>query len=254
MDLVFEKGNEQEPRGHALLYFQNSSEPEEIWCTYLVVLPVSVDVSKYMPPFLMNQVSELGPSDLSAFAFPPAPEKIDGRKHLEELAKARGDDVLFGGSLNPTDVTTNIMYVSEAVQRYADMYTEAVPARATQEGASGEEAPGLAVSEVLYGLMSDTDKLAELTKLVGKLRFTVESSEESLMNETEVDLNLLAKHMPDNHQIQHLIEATKDRGERGTRLTDLYLQRCFHLMQQEFVKLGDVEAEIKTLESPEPSP
>jgi ribosome-associated protein YbcJ (S4-like RNA binding protein) len=34
-------------------------------------------------------------------------------------------------------------------------------------------------------------------------------------------------------------------------LAGLYLQRCFHLVQEEYVKLGQVEQEIKVLESGE---
>ena len=70
MDIVFDRGSKEEPKGHALLYFRSRSSLEEIWVTYTVILPITVDVTKYVPPFLMNQVGELGPKELSAFAFP----------------------------------------------------------------------------------------------------------------------------------------------------------------------------------------
>ena len=76
MELKFEIGDSSQPRGHALLYFTDASS-DKIFATYVVLLPITVDVSKYVPPFLMNQVGDTVPGDMSAFAFPPAPEEIE---------------------------------------------------------------------------------------------------------------------------------------------------------------------------------
>ena len=70
MDFTFERGSADNPRGHALIYFQSFHDAGELLATYLVVLPIQVDVSKYVPPFLMNQLGEMGAKELSAFAFP----------------------------------------------------------------------------------------------------------------------------------------------------------------------------------------
>ncbi len=256
MALSFEKGSEERPKGHALLYFRSSSDLDEIWVTYVVILPVSVDVSKYVPPFLMTHVGEVGPMDLSAFAFPPAPEQLSNYQTLESLASARDDDILYGGAINPTDVPSAMMLVTDVVQQYSEQYSQKVGSPHLAEGVAGsyEDSDGLGVNEVLYALMSDGDKLRELTKLVGQLRFAVEGSDAALVKETEEDLSLLAKQLPDNHHVEQLIEAVKASGERGVRLADLYLQRCYHLVQQEFGKLGENEEEIKSLESGGESP
>ena len=253
MDIVFERGTEEKPKGHALLYFRGSSDPDELWATYLVILPITVDIAKYVPPFLMNQVGEIGPKELSAFAFPPAPEKVTGRDYLDELATMRDDDILFGGNINPSDVASAMMSVNEVVQRYAEKYAEVSGALEPSDAGSGEAASGMGVNEVLYGLMSDGDKLGELTKLVGRIRFAAEGGEEALAKEAEADIILLSKHMPEDHQVLRLIESAKSGGASETRLTDLYLQRCFHLIQEEYVKLGQVEAEIRALEAGEAS-
>ena len=253
MDVVFERGAKEEPKGHALLYFRNASDSEEVWATYLVVLPITVDVAKYVPPFLMNQMGELGPKDLSAFAFPPAPEKLGSYSHLEELSRVRDDDVLFGGTINPTDVSSALMSVNEAVQWYAGIYADLAAARHPAEAPGAETDSELSVNEVLYGLMSDGDKLGELTKLVGRLRFTLEGGEASLMKEAEAEIQTLAKYLPENHQINRLLEVAQSGGSRSEELANLYLQRCFHLMQEEFAKLIQVEKEIKQLEAAEPS-
>ena len=216
-----------------------------------MMLPITVDVSKYVPPFLMNQVGEIGPKDLSAFAFPPAPEKVEGYSFLEELAEKREDDILFGGTIDPADVPAAMMGVNAAVQAYAEMYSKMVPALHSPETEFEDETEGLGVSEVMYGLMSDNEKLSELTKLIGKLRFSVEGGEEGLANEAEADIRLLARQLPESHQVSRLIEAAKVSGSRGEKLADLCLKRSFHLIQEEYVKLGLVEAEIKEFETRE---
>ena len=252
MDIVFEKGSREKPRGHALLYFKSSSDPQEIWASYLVVLPITVDVSKYVPPFLMSQIGELGPNDLSTFAFPPAPEKVEGYQRIETLAAMRDDDVLFGGTINPLDVASAMMSLNEAVRSYAEICSERQVAQGVTDPEADQSPEGLGVNEVLYGLMSDGDKVGELTKLVGRLRYVLEGTEESLVKEAEADINVIAQHLPENHRIPRLIEVAKAGGGQGARLTDLYLQRCFHLIQEEYVKLGEVEKEIRVLEGSEP--
>ena len=117
MDILFDRGSKDQPKGHALVYFRSSADPEEIWVTYLVVLPIAVDVSKYVPPFLINQVGELGATDLTAFAFPPAPERLGNYSALTELAATRDDDILFAGTLNPSDVPSAMMSVKSAMMR-----------------------------------------------------------------------------------------------------------------------------------------
>ena len=126
MDVVFDRGSAEQPKGHALLYFRSNVDAAEIWVTYVVILPVSVDVSKYVPPFLIDQVAHMGPNDLSAFAFPPAPEMLGSYDDLESLATARDDDILSAGSINPADVPASMMAISEAVEWYSGIYGEIV--------------------------------------------------------------------------------------------------------------------------------
>ena len=253
MDLRFDRGSREKPRGHALLYFNGENGPDEVWATYLVMLPISVDVSKYVPPFLMNQMGDIGPKDLSAFAFPPAPELAESLQFLETLADMRDDDLIHAGTYRSSDVPGGMMAVSDAVQSYADLYGNYV--QGVQPSSAGEpELPGsLGVNDVLYSLMSDSDRLGELTKLVGKLRFAIDGGEDALAKEAEADINLLVTHLPENHRAKRLIESVKAEGTTGARLADLYLRRCFHLIREDYVKLGEVEDEINTLEMEGPS-
>ena len=248
MEIVFDKGSIEHPKGHALVYFKSSSDSEEIWASYLMVLPITVDLSKYVPPFLMNQLDDMNSKDLTCFAFPPAPERLGSYDIAERIANIRSDDLIFAGTLNTSDTAAAMMSMNEIAQRYAQMYSETAP-KSNDEPASQEpETTELGVREVLYGLMSQNDKLGELTKLVGSLKFAVEGSDTTLISETEKDIFLLAKHLPENHNIPQLLEAVKSSEKTGTELANLYLQRCYHLVQEEYGSMDQVEKQIHELE------
>ena len=171
MDIVFDKGSNEQPKGHALLYFRSTLDNNEVWVTYLVILPIMVDLSKYVPPFLLNQVGEMDGEHLSAFAFPPAPERLGDYSKLEEIAVERDDDLVYAGSINPDDMSSAMMLANEATEKYTALYSQIVGgiyANESNESSSSDES----VNDVLYGLMSEEDKLGELTKLVGRLEKT----------------------------------------------------------------------------------
>ena len=107
---------------------------------------------------------------------------------------------------------------------------------------------GIGVSEVLYGLMSDSDKLGELTRLTGRLRFSVDGSDDSLINDAEEEIKLLSGYLPDSLNIPRLVQTVKSKDGRSEELADLYLQRCYHLVQEEYSKLIQVEDRIKVIE------
>lgn len=249
MELIFDRGSAERPKGHALVYFTAVDAPSDVWATYLIILPITVDVTKYVPPFLMNQMGDLGPKDLSAFAFPPSPEKIPTRKHLDELAAIRDDDIIQGGSLNSIDVSSAMLSVNEILQKYAELYLQTASASIQVLGENDVGPSGAGINEVLYGLMNETDRLSELTKLIGRLRYAVEGSEDSLIQETEDEIDLLARHMSGDIQVPKMVAAVKAIDKRGAQLAELYLQRAFHLVQESFTKLGEVERQIEELES-----
>ena len=159
MDLVFEQGDPTAPKGHALLYFRERGDAAKLYATYVVVLPISIDLVKYMPPFLANQIPQMNAQELSAFAFPPMPEEVGGQRHLETLVRARGDDLLFGGEIALAQVQDMLMQVNDLVQEYAQRYQSyiqsAAPADAPQEPV---EISGPGVNEVLFGLMGNRDR------------------------------------------------------------------------------------------------
>ena len=191
----------------------------------------------------MNQVGEFGPGDMSAFAFPPAPEQVEGYDYLVDLAKKRQDDLLDGGEVTGTDVSSSMMKVNDVVQEYLELYEETYGIEALTLVES-ESASDLHVNDVLYSMMTEPDRLNELTKLVGRLRYAVESSEESIVKEVQSDINALSGYLPVSFQIQNLLEWAGKVSDQSSYMTDLYLKRCFHLSREEYKELGEVEARI----------
>ena len=242
MALSFELGNSELPKGHALLYFKDSSQGT-VLATYLVLLPITVDVSKYVPPFLMNQVGDFGPGDMSAFAFPPAPEGVESLEYLMDLANKRQDDLVFGGEVTASDVSSSMMKVNDVVQEYLELYEGAydIESPALDEPKSASE---LHVNDVMYSMMTEPDRLNELTKLVGRMRFAVESGEKSIVKEVESDVNALSEYLPEAFQIHRLLQWASEVSHDSSHMTDLYLKRCFHLSREEYKELGDIEAQI----------
>ena len=251
MDFTFDKGSQDSPKGHAILYFRSVDDHDQCWATYIVILPILVDVSKYVPPFLMNQMGEIGPTDLSAFAFPPAPEQVNGFGYIEELASGRDDDVLYGGTMNTSDIPSALMVVNEAIAWYAQLYADntAPETESDPSDVSIDALPGFGVNEVLYELMSDADKLGELTRQVGRLRDALNIGDRGLAEDTQQEIAILSHHLPDNHQITELVDAARSGDDTGAKLADLYLQRCFHLISEEYMKVGEVESQIRQLKA-----
>ena len=45
------------------------------------------------------------------------------------------------------------------------------------------------------------------------------------------------------------MNAANSGDENGAKLAGLYLQRCFHLIGEQYVKVGEIEDEIRVLEA-----
>ncbi len=253
MDLAFERGDPTSPKGHALLYFRESGGTGKLYATYVIVLPISIDLVKYMPPFLANQVPQINAQELSAFAFPPMPEEVGGQASLESLVAARGDDLIFGGDVSTAQIQDMLVQVNDLVQEYAQRYqsyiqgaVDAMPVGATQEP---EFIGGPGVSEVLFELMGERDRLAELAKLIGQLRFGVEGNDARQIQEAEDEIAILGRFLPERYQMDALLKSAKDPSRSGGDLAQLYLERCYKLADEDYTSLQDIEERIRVIES-----
>lgn len=250
MELNFEIGNSESPRGHALVYFTDSTDPSKVGASYIVVLPVNVDIAKYVPPFLAGQIESIGGSDMSSFSFPPAPEPVDSLKSLQAIAKSRADDLIFGGA-RPLDNAPDLMgLVGEITSEYRKLYdkfTEAIAPSGTSETAALTAEPEEAVDDFLYGLLSQQELLAEVTNLVGKLRYAIEGGDAAAAEECELRIRSAGKYMPDNRRSDLLADAAAGRGPNAEELSRLYVERAYGLLQEDYRAVQGVEDKIREI-------
>ena len=262
MDLSFDIGDPQRPKGHAVLYFRVDTEPDKVYATYVVTLPIKSDLGKYVPPFLATHLGGLPLNDLSAFAMPPLPEPVDSHAELERISQMRQDDLVYAGSMFSFDLPRMMESVTEAVQAYSDLWvkrfgdSEASTAGVTEEAATPEPAApdadddqSFQVNEVLFGLMSESDKLAELARLLGSMRFAAEGGDAGTVDEMSREITTLARHLPETFQVSSLLAVAKDTSQKGSRLAQLYLDRCFRLSAGDYSAVQGLDDEIRALEA-----
>ena len=95
------------------------------------------------------------------------------------------------------------------------------------------------------------DALAELAQLTGKLRFAAEGGDERQMEEAEHEVRALSKHLPDHYKVEALARAAKTPTPGGGELAGLYLDRCFKLADEDYLRLKEIEERIAALETTE---
>ncbi len=254
MAINFERGDPGRPKGHALAYFRTYSEPDKVYATYIIVLPIQVDFAKYVPPFLTSHLSNMPLSDLSAFSLPPVPEEVGSFQELLHLAEVRDDDLLDAGTFHSFDLPEMMQTVSDVVQQYSQIWADhtkpALAAKDTQnQGSSSTDEDSPSVNEVLYGLMSQGDKLAELSKMIGKLRFAVEGNDQQTGSDIEEDIKILSRHLPEHYAIPSLLEAVLNASANGAQLAQLYLDRCYKLSSGDDVGARSLEEQIESLKT-----
>ena len=213
----------------------------------MVVFPLPVDIAKYIPPFLASSLGGASAAEISSFPMPPVPEDVESYGRLVELAEARGDDLIYGGLHSPQDVAGGMQTVGEIAHEYSEVWSKFDDSRkapALEEPA--EE--GLSVSEVMYSLLGEKDRLNELSKLVVKFRYAVEGRDREMREEVANELRTLARFLPEAYHVGKLIDAAEDSSSRGTRLAQLYLERCYGISDEDAAKVEDLEREIRAME------
>ena len=270
MDLQFEIGDPQRPRGHAILYFRVDIEPDHVYGTYIVTLPITADLTKYVPPFLAAHLGSAGSGPLanfSAFAMPPMSELVEGGyEQLVRLANVRNDDLVYGGSMFSYDLARMMESVAQAVQEYADSWFSAggeesvstLPAEDAAIPLGGSSSPAgvldadegdsLGVNEVLWSFMSEGDRLAEMGRLLGRLRFAQEGNDAAAIADIIAEMTALGRHLPDEFGIGSLVDAANDTTPNGVQLAQLYLDRCYRLSSGDTEQVRRIDEAIRNLQ------
>jgi hypothetical protein len=234
MNLIFERGDRNAPVGHALLYFLNG--PASVYACYVIVPPIGFDPTEFTPPALapLLQGLDLGQMTM-ATPMPPIPQEVQSVDYLRALAGRRGDDLIFGGSIVVQSPAMLIPSVGEAAGAYGELYQAS-----TLPDASVPLPPALVPDR--YEGMSESDRINELTALTGRLRDSVRNGrvDTSLLDE----MRDLTASLPAKYRGSQIIKAAQEPGERGQHLAQLYLERCFKLLQEDYLDLERIDREI----------
>src|SRR6266571_3730524 len=220
MSIEFLRGNSQSPRGHAILVARSATDPSVVFWTYCIIPPLPFSMSKYFPAFLASQLSpeELREStNVSIFPIPPMLEEGGSFEHLQMLAERRDDDFCDIGLVNPRDEMARMQQAMEKCQEYGTLYMNyaATFGRASQPREIEAEEP-LALDDM---------------------------DAEELLMETMTERQRLA----DKYKSSELLAAAFDTSERGAKLAQLYLERSFKLLDEEYAEIPGIERAIREL-------
>jgi hypothetical protein len=249
MQLAFERGDPKRPRGHAVVYFRANNDPNTILASYVVVPPISMDFSKFIPPMFAAQLPGILPSGPQVFPLPPIPEKVESMAWVEALAAAREDDLVNCGAVDPMDIQRLLSLMTDVAGEYGKLYENRAPLEDTPPSGSQDDSPvgSVDVDELFMSLMSDSEKVGRLAKMTGTVRYAAEGNDRALLEETVQEMERVGRHLAFRYKVAELIEAARDPLPKGGRLAELLLQRCYKLAAEEYDALKALDAEIDAL-------
>ena len=147
-----------------------------------------------------------------------------------------------------SQVTEVMQKVNELAKAYADSYAAITGDGATPTLNTAIPSSEYGVEEVLYHLLSERDKLGELSKIITKIRFAAEREDGDTVEEMERTASVLMKYLPDSYRVSEILKRAKDPSQKAAELCRLYLERNYMLMDQDFTSMEQVDEAINRLE------
>jgi len=267
MQLRFTRGDAQAPRGHAIVIARPYGQPDHALATYCIVLPIQFSLGRYLPPILASQLPPEGLRELagnpSFMAVPPMLEEIDDIDALLDLADMRDDDVIEVEG-DPRDEGRRMELAAESSAEYVRLYNSYTTTQrpsSRQRGPMGFHSQGTVSAEEalpvepehIETLLSDTpvisdrEQLGEVAKLIGTRRYAMEGKDQHLLEETKRALRRAIAPLGEKYRTDALIDAALIPGERGQKLADLYLNRAFKLIDEDYPAIPPLEDQIRQL-------
>lgn len=236
MDLDFEVGAYSTPAGHALVYFTSGSG--EVFATYVQTFPIPMNLAQYMPPAFASLVPGDQLDSQGAMAMPPVLQPVEGGVDwLRRLAQARRDDLINAGTLYSTEAVNLMGMTQEAVAAYSALYQNRPELPITDQPQALNR----------YADLTEGERLAEMTMLVGSLRDRLGQPDYDIVHE---ELQGLADTMPAKYRSNDLLEAASRPGPVGQELAGLYVERAYKLLNEEYLEVADLERRIEALQVP----
>ena len=270
MDLKFEYGDPAKPRGHALIYYDTGTE---VKASYVVVLPLRLDIQRYVPPFLASQLGNVEPDDMSLIVIPPVPESFGSLEQLLELARRRGDDVIYAGAATGSESLSSMGKTNELARAYmalchdggvvldaddddddvidsVDAAAEAVAKLIMSDGDdSGAKRKRKAADDAAdYAERKVEDNLQEVAVLLGQLRYAVEGRDANQIDAISRKIRAIGKVMPPRHQIDKLVRFGSNLSPEAGQLAQLYLERAFSMQREDYLMVKRLDERIANLD------
>jgi len=218
-------------------------------------MPLSL--AKYLPSFLASQLS---PEDLQdatnvpVMPIPPMLEEGSTLERLQMLADRRDDDVCDIGTVNPKDEGARMQLVAQGCQEYGQFYVNyasnfaQVPSIEAIEEQASLALDDMDAEDLLIQTMTDRQRLAELGKLVGVARYALEGHDTQQLQETKLRMQRVAEPLAEKYRSAELMAAAFDPNDRGARLAELYLERAYKLLDEEYADIPGIERAIRELQ------
>ena len=255
MDLQFLRGDPQAPKGHAIFVARSRSDSQIMFSTYCLVPPIPLSLTKYLPSFLAAQLPQeelRGGANMNVMPIPPMLEEGSNLAHLQTLAEYRDDDLCDLGAIDTRDEAIRMQLVVEACQEYGQLYFNYSLSFEEHEAESfsAQASPldELDAEELLLQTMTDRERLTELGKLIGMARYALEGRDQHLLQETKQRMQRIAAHLPEKYRGSEITNAAIDSSDRGARLAQLYLERGFKLLDEEYADIPRIERAIRELQ------
>lgn len=244
-NMRYEAGDTAKPRGHAIVYF-TTARTGQILASYVVALPVTLDLSRYVPPMLAGRMPAGQGAMSGAIPVPPIPEAVESIDALRRLAALRDDDLIDGGELSGDSPEQLMASTALAAQRYGEAYGRY---EATVPAAPSPKRAEPAMDDP-YADMGEADRVKELVKLVGVMRYAQEGKDERGLREAARHIKALGAGLPPKYRVDELLEAVSGTESASNDLIQLLIERCFLLLNEEYERLPDVESRIRALRAP----
>jgi len=83
---------------------------------------------------------------------------------------------------------------------------------------------------------------------VGLTRYALEGKDTHLIEDTRQRMQRIGRQLPEKYRSQELITAAGDAQERGAKLAQLYIERGYKLLDEEYQDIPGIEQAIKKIQ------
>ena len=184
-----------------------------------------------------------------------------GRRASESAIDTSGSLPTSSAEMESTIRTeSRLTFAAEASADYGRSYAAYqarwpthVPSAGQPTGAArGGAASGPTLEEidprlVVASALPERDRLGEMAHLIGQARYAIDGHDQRVLDEVGGQLRLLASTLPDKYRADQLAEAAVRPDEIGARLAELYLQRAYKLLDEDYISIPPIEQQIREL-------